>query len=1202
MTTAVVEPIKVFGLDGKAADNVCFLDEQTVVYPAGCTLVIYNSANHEQRFISGTEGCRGFSAMAVSPNRRYVAVAEIRDTPSISVFDLHTLKRRKTLSHVESQCTEFVSLAFSPDSKYLVSVGGAPDWNLLYWSWEKSRGPMACIRAAISPDMEVYSVTFNPQDNTHLCVTGNGIFKMFRYQEGTLKSIATPKMESQNFLCQAWLSATQIVVGTDQNKLLLIDGNELKAEYSAMGDSKIDGFRIECVGALSKGFACAGAQGVLYIFEATDDSSLYARTREVSVPEDCNIVQSIRCLSISPSEERLVATTNQQQLYSLALVAIDPEVAEEEHVDGFVLVSQAFHHGPITSVSLALRKPLAVTSSEDSSIRVWNYAENKLELKKYFPEPPMSIAMHPSGLHVLAGFSDKLRLLNLLVDDIRTFKEFPIKNCRECTFSHGGHRFAVANGNNVEVYNTFTFELVVQFKGHNNKIRSIVWSLNDLKLTSCGNDGAVYEWDVEQGTRVGENVLKSCSYNCVACTPDASTIFAVGSDKSLKEISQNAIVKEQPTANKLHQKDVMLTQVAMSQSGRLLLAATETGSVRALRYPLTSPWEGTSFAMHWGPVNNLEISPDDQHLFSVGNDGCLMVYKLSDKEGRGINQKETAWADEILVTRSDLERKNKLLSEKEVQVRELKVFNEYQLQLQDMARKDQLKEMELKYEQEIETLRTRLQAVIQDKERDDARHDQEAALSADSHVQEIQGLDHTHNKKLLQEYEKYKDLQNRAQEMQEKCERQLAEMEITKARALEDLAEFWENKLLEKSSQLDAANESKKELEREYLETRRQIELDADQELLSIKNMYERQLKAEQENSMRLKGDNGILRKKFKSQKTEIDDQKKKQDEMEQEQKKLHQHIRALERDIISGKKEIEERDETIQDKEKRIYDLKKKNQELEKFKFVLDYKIKELKKQIEPRENEIKDMTLQISQMDDELAKYHELNTRLELDIENLHLKLKASDTEVKKANERLSIMDQRMLRFRSDLHSAAAFTTEPKKLVPAIRSLYKTYCEKGVEYTSSMEEDVQREATRQREFLEKSNTTLRGKLEGTRKLHEEDATRIMKENVVLIGEINVLRQELQLSQRETQKLSASLQTTRKLSEMKTGQPLPDLSASMNATGTLRQSLESGNLEKIITMQREQIRKLRSSMSTKEMTERDRPPSSGTRLEPLHT
>ena len=49
---------------------------------------------------------------------------------------------------------------------------------------------------------------------------------------------------------------------------------------------------------------------------------------------------------------------------------------------------------------------------------------------------------------------------------------------------------------------------------------------------------------------------------------------------------------------------------------------------------------------------------------------------------------------------------------------------------------------------------------------------------------------------------------------------------------------------------------------------------------------------------------------------------------------------------------------------EKRIYDLKKKNQELEKFKFVLDYKIKELKKQIEPRENDIKEMKEQIQEV----------------------------------------------------------------------------------------------------------------------------------------------------------------------------------------------------------------------------------------------
>ena len=1196
--------------------------------------------------------------MAVSPNRRYVAVAEIRATPTISVFDLHTLKRRtatstlfwddfsaflssmpphthriytlrsaplpsapayqmlfgvcnsmscpipdpgKTLSHPESQSTEFVSLVFSPDSKYLVSLSGAPDWNLLYWSWEKSRGPMAAVKASLQPDMAVYSVTFNPQDNTHLCVTGNSIFKMFRYQEGTMKAVAVPKMESQNFLCQAWLSATQIVVGTDQNKVLLFDGAELKGEFIIMGDAQIDGFRIECVAALSNGFACAGAQGALYMFEAVDEKELFKKTREEKTPADTNGNQVIKCMGISPAEKRLVVTTDEHQIYNLSLENVDTDYAEPgDHADGLNLLSQAFHHKAITGVSLATRKPLAATCSEDSSLRIWNYQTNTLEMLKYFSEVPMSVAMHPSGLHVLVGFVDKLRLLNLLVDDIRPFKEFPIKNCRECAFSNGGHRFAVANGYHIEVYSTYTFELVAQFKGHNNRIKSIIWSLDDQRLTSCGVDGAVYEWDVQAGNRIGENVLKTCSYTCVTTTPDSGTIFAVGSDKSLKEISKNAIVREQPTTNKVHQDETTLSQIVMSASGRLLVTATATGSIRALKYPLTMPWEGNSQAAHCGVVTKLCISPDDQHLFSVAEDGCLMVYKLSDKEGRGIKPKESAWADEILITRTDLQEKNQLLAEKETQVRELKVTNEYQMELKEMGCKDQVKEMQLKYEQEIESLQVRLKTLLHEKEKDDMKHDQDAAVSADNHVKEIQDLDHQHNQKLLQEYEKYKDLQNRAQDMQEKCERQLSEMESTKARALEDLAEFWENKLLEKGSLLDAANESKRELSREYLETRRQIELDADQELLSIKNMYERRLKSEQENSMRMKGDNGILRKKFKSQKTEIDDQKRKREDMEKEQNKLHQHIRALERDILSGKKEVEERDETIQDKEKRIYDLKKKNQELEKFKFVLDYKIKELKKQIEPRENEIKEMTVQIGQMDDELARYHELNTKLELEIMGLQQKLRASDTETKKSLHKLSTMDQRMHRFRCDLHSTAELVTEPKRLVTSVRSLYKTYCEAKTEYVSSVEEDVQREGNRQREFLEKSNTSLRTKLDGTRKLHEEDATRIMKENVVLIREINSLRHELKLSQREAQQLGASLQTTRKLGEMRTGQTMPDLSETIGATATLRQNLESGNLEKIIHMQRDQIRKLRSTLSAAESMDRDRPMSSGTRLEPL--
>ena len=68
------------------------------------------------------------------------------------------------------------------------------------------------------------------------------------------------------------------------------------------------------------------------------------------------------------------------------------------------------------------------------------------------PFQAYAVSMHPSGLHVLVAFSDKLRLLNLLNDDIRLAKEFNIRGCRECRFSNGGHLFAAVCGNIIQIF------------------------------------------------------------------------------------------------------------------------------------------------------------------------------------------------------------------------------------------------------------------------------------------------------------------------------------------------------------------------------------------------------------------------------------------------------------------------------------------------------------------------------------------------------------------------------------------------------------------------------------------------------------------------------------------------------------------------------------------------------------------------------
>merc|ERR1712183_812527 len=151
-----------------------------------------------------------------------------------------------------------------------------------------------------------------------------------------------------------------------------------------------------------------------------------------------------------------------------------------------------------------------------------------------------------------------------------------------------------------------------------------------------------------------------------------------------------------------------------------------------------------------------------------------------------------------------------------------------------------------------------------------------------------------------------------------------------------------------------------------------QLEQDTDREILELKLEKEQRLQAERDDKVRLRGQSGIHKRNHEELKRQMQrkDEEHKMYEDQTNKKQLEIDRLAKERDY--NMKEIKERDRTIGDKEQRIYDLKKQNQELEKFKFVLDYKIKELKAQIDPKNDSITEMKKQIQLLDTDLEEYH--------------------------------------------------------------------------------------------------------------------------------------------------------------------------------------------------------------------------------------
>ena len=127
MSIAGIQTRFAFGLRSDVASNIHFLDEHNVIYPVGSNIVVYNIDQKTQRFIPSSSTSQGPSCLAISPNRRYLAVGERgQDKGQIVIHDLVNNKK-KLLQWKDMPSQSFVSLSFSPDSKCLASLTGKPD-------------------------------------------------------------------------------------------------------------------------------------------------------------------------------------------------------------------------------------------------------------------------------------------------------------------------------------------------------------------------------------------------------------------------------------------------------------------------------------------------------------------------------------------------------------------------------------------------------------------------------------------------------------------------------------------------------------------------------------------------------------------------------------------------------------------------------------------------------------------------------------------------------------------------------------------------------------------------------------------------------------------------------------------------------------------------------------------------------------------
>ncbi|KAM0726478.1 Cilia and flagella-associated protein 57 [Formica fusca] len=1148
-----------YGLKTDIIGNAHYITDAEILYPVGNVLAIHNILQYQQKLIRLPDK-QHVNVICVSPNKKYVALSEVGDKPTISVYDLNSLKRRKLLGipFDAPGVNRFTSIGFTFDSKNLVAITGEPDQTMLFYNWEKGKVESTSKLANPQNPLAIAEIlACNPTDSAVVAVGGPYNFKFLTVSETVWRPYGFTKGENLLVCSMTWLDGDRLLVGTEDGRVLYMENGDLKNIYwisdtvsmnlkireeyvmpvvaaglqITLDDTRDDiawEQNVRCLIGFPRGFAYAHGAGTIILFEK-EGKHKYTKRNVYVLPErvlkdDDPDLYKINTIDVNPGLDQLIVTAGWSQLYYAALWG--PDLQRDPKPQKLKVMGQPLHHGPISGLAMCAWKPVFMTCGElDRSVRLWDFETESLIMLKQYAEDISGIALHPMGLFCLIGFTDKLRFMSILIDDLLPMQEIAIRNCKTIRFSYGGHLFAAVSGNVVQVYTTIGFYNPFVLKGHTGKVKALLWSQTDLKMLSMGTEGAIYEWDMTTGTRSSEIILKGIILHDIAFSSDTSFSYCIANDDHIREIKENVVIREFCLPGR------EMHQMIMGKDDLTLFVTSPGGIIISLKSPLQIPIESLDFHIHSVDIIEIALSYNENCLISVAKDGSLCIWKLYYPEGKVMKMsRDLPYTHEVLIGKGDLEEKIHTIKDLTVRMRELETEHAYKLRQIDVQHNDKLRDVHQGYCEAIKELRDKIEKLQEDHVNEINNINVEIVKMKKAHEAAMQQMENNYEIKLITEYDKYQAFEERTNIMRENYEKQLKDLEKRDTEELQRTVTKYEGLLHEKKVQLEETSDEMTHKERVHEHLMKQIEDDADREILGVRTKYENLLYEERQINLKLKGEAGLMRNKFMASQRDVDDLKRQVHRVQSEFAQFHKNIQDLEKQIAELKKEISERDAIIRDKEQRIYDMKQTNQELEKFKFVLNYKIQELKNQIEPRDREIQELKENIRDMEAELMNLHKTNVNLELQLHEVREKLRAARQELDRETHRNKRCEQLVRKIRVDILDAAGLIQEPNALKTAVKDLYHKYSADD-EFLRSRKADVdaQCEFIKQRGYLERTITSLRKQVSQDTSTGDKGLEKMMEENSTLIVELNALRQELKEARQHIFHMESLLGLTRK-------------------------------------------------------------------------
>ncbi|GMI71397.1 hypothetical protein like AT3G09080 [Hibiscus trionum] len=566
---------EIVGLTTKNANGLAStLSTSSFIYVAGCVAVVYHVESGTQSHLMLSHRMpKPLCCVAMSHDGRFVAAGESGPQPSVLVWDCVT---HAFISELKGHIYGVECIAFSPDGKHLVSVGGY----IYLWDWRS--GILVTKLKASSSCSTVTSVTFSSDANyivtagkKHLKFWAVGASPRTRMNKGTVslsihsKPINLGPQKGSSFISVSsavWTEGSvvncdqvdelfPIYALTDAGVLCLIDSG-LSLRNSV--DLKVEkGFALS---ASSKLIACACSNGQVQLFNVENlgyvGSLLYSKAKSCHEEIDpfCPKANENNCPS-SPTLPDAVAC----QFISQKLVVVYGDHSlhiwnfhqENEATRSFALISHSaciwdiknlccekMHDPYLTCAVKGCSGGISfATCSADGTVRLWDLVSQP-DLSRDTADNNYLITESEGIINIVSAGS-----FEITTGDTT----FGNQGLRSMAISSDGKYMAVGGcEGNLHIYDLHNSEYTCIKDSHDAEILSLSFSLSSTKdidsggndnhylLASGGRDRIIHLHDVKRNFELIESIDDhSAAVTSVQLACNGCKILSCSADRSL---------------------------------------------------------------------------------------------------------------------------------------------------------------------------------------------------------------------------------------------------------------------------------------------------------------------------------------------------------------------------------------------------------------------------------------------------------------------------------------------------------------------------------------------------------------------------------------------------------------------------------------------------------------------------------------------